>query len=156
MGSGPIALTGSSGSGWRWWRCNGNNNSKHNNTSVNMIISNNNGSNQDSCVFSWSFCYFLVSFLFLGLIASLHARFLLTPNVRTSLSALGCREDNEGSWSIGVFYGDSPFTLKPIEEVGSDFSLFPSSFTHFGSGFSFLWSRQFLYICFPRGFFLFF
>ena len=32
-------------------------------------------------------------------------------------SLCGCREDNEGSWSIGVFYGDSPFSLKPIEAV---------------------------------------
>lgn len=27
-------------------------------------------------------------------------------------------EDNEGSWSIGVFYGDSPFSLLPIEAKG--------------------------------------
>ena len=27
------------------------------------------------------------------------------------------QEDNEGSWSVGVFYGDSPFSLKPIEAV---------------------------------------
>lgn len=27
----------------------------------------------------------------------------------------GCLPDGEGSWSIGVFYGDSPFSLKPIE-----------------------------------------
>lgn len=32
--------------------------------------------------------------------------------------------DNEGSWSIGVFYGDSPFALKPIESVSSSNSLF--------------------------------
>lgn len=113
MGSSPIVLTGSSGSGWRWWRCNGN---KHNNSSVN--ISNNCSNNNDSCVLSWSFGYFLFSFVLLGLIAGLYARFLLTPNVRTTLTTLGCREDNEGSWSIGVFYGDSPFTLKPIEQVG--------------------------------------
>jgi hypothetical protein len=126
MGSGPIALTGSSGSGWRgwwWWcrgqRCSGNNNSKHNN-SVNIST---NGSNNDSCVLSWSFGYFLFSFVLLGWIASLYARFLLTPNVRASLTTLGCREDNEGSWSIGVFYGDSPFTLKPIEQVGFSFYL---------------------------------
>ncbi|GKB26608.1 glycosyltransferase family protein 64 protein C5, partial [Tanacetum coccineum] len=30
---------------------------------------------------------------------------------------LGCHEDSEGSWSIGVFYGDSPFSLKPIESM---------------------------------------
>ncbi|CAL9169787.1 unnamed protein product, partial [Musa hybrid cultivar] len=30
-------------------------------------------------------------------------------------SASGCRPDGEGSWSVGLFYGDSPFSLKPIE-----------------------------------------
>ncbi|KAL6637621.1 hypothetical protein ACP70R_025193 [Stipagrostis hirtigluma subsp. patula] len=29
-----------------------------------------------------------------------------------------CRPDAEGSWSAGVFLGDSPFTLKPIEDWG--------------------------------------
>ncbi|CAN8298019.1 unnamed protein product [Cochlearia groenlandica] len=40
-----------------------------------------------------------------------------TDHVSSSSSSLGCREDNEGSWSIGVFYGDSPFSLKPIETI---------------------------------------
>lgn len=31
------------------------------------------------------------------------------------LSSFGCQEDSEGSWSIGVFFGNSPFSLKPIE-----------------------------------------
>ncbi|KAL6893660.1 hypothetical protein ACP4OV_007758 [Aristida adscensionis] len=29
-----------------------------------------------------------------------------------------CRPDAEGSWSVGVFLGDSPFSLKPIEHWG--------------------------------------
>ncbi|KAG8645308.1 hypothetical protein MANES_10G053900v8 [Manihot esculenta] len=33
------------------------------------------------------------------------------------LSSVGCQEDNEGSWSIGLFYGNSPFSLKPIETM---------------------------------------
>lgn len=32
--------------------------------------------------------------------------------------ALGCRPDGEGSWAIGVFYGSSPFDLRPIELEG--------------------------------------
>jgi len=40
-----------------------------------------------------------------------------STNVGVGLNSLGCQEDNEGSWSIGVFYGDSPFSLKPIEAV---------------------------------------
>ncbi|CAH9105857.1 unnamed protein product [Cuscuta europaea] len=49
--------------------------------------------------------------------ACLYARLMLTPNVHTNLPVKGCREDNEGSWAIGVFYGDSPFSLKSIEDM---------------------------------------
>ncbi|PNX74597.1 glycosyltransferase family protein, partial [Trifolium pratense] len=38
-----------------------------------------------------------------------------SPSVHSSLSPFGCQDDNEGSWSIGIFFGDSPFSLKPIE-----------------------------------------
>ncbi|CAI9759790.1 unnamed protein product [Fraxinus pennsylvanica] len=77
-----------------------------------------NGSNNcnEKCVLSSTFAYFLFSFLVLGSIGSLYARLILAANVRGEAS-LGCQEDNEGSWSIGVFYGDSPFSLKPIEDV---------------------------------------
>ncbi|CDO99835.1 unnamed protein product [Coffea canephora] len=95
MGSSPIVVSASGGGGW---------------------CSNNSGNNE-SCVLSWSFGYFLFAFLMLGWIASLYGRLMLTPNVRTTLSTLGCQEDGEGSWSIGVFYGDSPFSLKPIEDM---------------------------------------
>lgn len=40
------------------------------------------------------------------------------------LSSFGCQEDSEGSWSIGVFFGNSPFSLKPIETVSGASSLF--------------------------------
>uniref|UniRef100_A0A5B6ZHR0 Glucosamine inositolphosphorylceramide transferase 1 n=1 Tax=Davidia involucrata TaxID=16924 RepID=A0A5B6ZHR0_DAVIN len=69
------------------------------------------------CVLSSTFAFFLASFVLLGSIATLYAWLIFTPNVRTTLSSFGCQEDNEGSWSIGVFYGDSPFSLKPIETV---------------------------------------
>lgn len=36
--------------------------------------------------------------------------------------AVGCRPDGEGSWAIGVFYGSSPFDLRPIELVRSPFA----------------------------------
>ncbi|CAN1318886.1 Glucosamine inositolphosphorylceramide transferase 1 [Linum perenne] len=39
------------------------------------------------------------------------------PNGVLGLNSFGCLEDGEGSWSLGVFYGDSPFSLKPIESV---------------------------------------
>lgn len=63
------------------------------------------------------FVFFVGCFVLYGLIAASYAR-LFTPHyARAGMSSLGCREDNEGSWSIGVFYGDSPFSLKPIETV---------------------------------------
>ncbi|XP_021890552.1 LOW QUALITY PROTEIN: glycosyltransferase family protein 64 protein C5, partial [Carica papaya] len=63
------------------------------------------------------FVFFVGCFVLYGLIAASYAR-LFTPHyARAGMSSLGCREDNEGSWSIGVFYGDSPFSLKPIETM---------------------------------------
>uniref|UniRef100_A0A5B6ZF53 Glucosamine inositolphosphorylceramide transferase 1 n=1 Tax=Davidia involucrata TaxID=16924 RepID=A0A5B6ZF53_DAVIN len=71
----------------------------------------------DHCALSSTFAYFLVTFVLLGSIATLYTRLISTSDGRTTLSSFGCQEDNEGSWSIGVFYGDSPFSLKPIETV---------------------------------------
>ncbi|GAB4836331.1 Glucosamine inositolphosphorylceramide transferase 1 [Ancistrocladus abbreviatus] len=78
------------------------------------------------CFLSPALIFFLAAFLLLGSVATLYAWLFFTPLVRmpyyvrtaTGLSppSLGCQEDNEGSWSIGVFYGDSPFSLKPIED----------------------------------------
>lgn len=78
---------------------------------------NGNSSSNEACVLSSTFAYFLFSFVVLGSIGSLYARFVLTANLRTGITALGCQEDNEGSWAIGIYYGDSPFSLKPIEAV---------------------------------------
>ncbi|KAG9158628.1 hypothetical protein Leryth_019222 [Lithospermum erythrorhizon] len=61
--------------------------------------------------------YFVCAFGFLGVVGSIYARLMFSPNVHGMLTKLGCVEDNEGSWAIGVFYGDSPFSLKPIEDV---------------------------------------
>ncbi|XP_057540229.1 glucosamine inositolphosphorylceramide transferase 1 [Amaranthus tricolor] len=73
---------------------------------------------QHNWVFSPAFVYFLASFLLLGSIASLYAWLVFTPFARTpyGVPSLGCQEDNEGSWSIGFFYGSSPFSLQPIED----------------------------------------
>ncbi|GMG99453.1 hypothetical protein Nepgr_001293 [Nepenthes gracilis] len=73
------------------------------------------------CFLYPAFIFFLAAFLLLGSVATLYAWLFFTPfarppYVRTGLASMGCQEDNEGSWSIGVFYGDSPFTLKPIED----------------------------------------
>jgi len=78
-------------------------------------------------LFSSGFVFFFGCFVLFGSIATLYGWVAFSPAVRTSLSGYGCRDDNEGSWSIGIFYGDSPFSLKPIEAV-SFFSLCPHSF----------------------------
>lgn len=77
----------------------------------------NGGGRWGQSVVSSTLVYFFTSFLVLGSFAALYGWLIFTPRVRSTLSPLGCREDNEGSWSIGVFYGDSPFSLKPIESV---------------------------------------
>ncbi|KAL8233686.1 hypothetical protein R6Q59_019786 [Mikania micrantha] len=63
-----------------------------------------------------------ISFLFVSFMVFSSMGFLYTyivfknPNMNFSGgNSVGCREDSEGSWAIGVFYGDSPFSLKPIE-----------------------------------------
>ncbi|KAJ0234823.1 Glucosamine inositolphosphorylceramide transferase 1 [Hirschfeldia incana] len=68
------------------------------------------------------FLFFVSCFGLYALVAATYAWLAFPPHIgRTdhvsSSSSLGCREDNEGSWSIGLFYGDSPFTLKPIETM---------------------------------------
>lgn len=71
----------------------------------------------DQCRVSSALGFFLGSFLVLGVISTFYAKVALTPRVRASNSPMGCQLDSEGSWSVGVFYGDSPFSLKPIERV---------------------------------------
>lgn len=82
---------------------------------------NGSGSGNEKCGLSLTFAFFLLSFVVLGSIGGLYGRFMLAANVRTGITALGCEEDNEGSWAIGIYYGDSPFSLKPIEAVNSFF-----------------------------------
>lgn len=67
------------------------------------------------------FLFFVSCFGLYALVALTYAWLAFPPHIgrtyHVSSSSLGCREDNEGSWSVGVYYGDSPFTLKPIETV---------------------------------------
>lgn len=112
MGSGPI-VSSSGGGGWWWNESSGGGGGK--NSSVTSKSGNN---NNEACVLSSTFAFFLFSFVVLGSIGTLYSRFMLTPSVRTGITMLGCQEDNEGSWSVGIYYGDSPFSLKPIEDVG--------------------------------------
>lgn len=120
MGSNPIATTAHGGAGGlcRWRNKSG---------------GSGNNNNSDSRVLPSPFAFFFFSFVLLGSIAGLYVHLLLTPNVHAALSTSGCREDNEGSWAIGVFYGDSPFSLKPIEDVSFTFSIFLLCFACFQS-----------------------
>ncbi|KAI9118694.1 hypothetical protein K1719_010139 [Acacia pycnantha] len=69
-------------------------------------------------LFSSGFVFFSACLVLFGSIATLYGWVTFTPSsFRTGLSTSGCQEDNEGSWSIGIFFGDSPFSLKPIEAV---------------------------------------
>ncbi|CAN7141864.1 unnamed protein product [Brassica rapa subsp. narinosa] len=67
------------------------------------------------------FLFFVSCFGLYALVALTYAWLAFPPHIgrtyHVSSSSLGCREDNEGSWCVGVYYGDSPFTLKPIETV---------------------------------------
>ncbi|CAL0299788.1 unnamed protein product [Lupinus luteus] len=65
--------------------------------------------------FSSSFVFFFGCFVLFGSIATFYGWLVFSPVVHTALNPFGCQVDNEGSWSIGIFYGDSPFSLKPIE-----------------------------------------
>ena len=85
------------------------------------------GKNSEACALSSTFAYFLSSFVVLGAFGSLYGRYMVTPNVRQGIAAIGCLDDSEGSWALGVFYGDSPFSLRPIESVSFSLS---SQFTY--------------------------
>uniref|UniRef100_A0A453H355 Glucosamine inositolphosphorylceramide transferase 1 n=7 Tax=Aegilops tauschii subsp. strangulata TaxID=200361 RepID=A0A453H355_AEGTS len=53
----------------------------------------------------------------LALVAAAFSR-ALGPRFPSPPDARRCRPDPDGSWSAGVFLGDSPFALKPIEHWG--------------------------------------
>lgn len=60
--------------------------------------------------------YLLAAAFLLGSAGVLYSRFTFAafPDSYTPQS-LGCRPDGEGSWSIGLFYGESPLKLQPLE-----------------------------------------
>lgn len=76
-----------------------------------------------SLILSSGFLFFMGCLVLYGFIGMFYG-WLVFPKSHTpsssigvGLNSLGCQEDSEGSWSIGVFFGDSPFSLKPIETV---------------------------------------
>lgn len=73
----------------------------------------------DQILRSSSFLFLFSSAILIGFVALVFSWISFSPFERPVASpsaALGCRSDSEGSWSVGVFYGDSPLSLKPIED----------------------------------------
>lgn len=110
----------------KWWQHNRNHHyhqhhHNHNSNSSGNSNSGSGGGGGGGRVVAAGFVFCLVCFVINGLIAVLYGWLILTPpaslNERKGLPWLGCQEDNEGSWAIGVFFGKSPFSLKPIETV---------------------------------------
>ncbi|CAD5182161.1 unnamed protein product [Musa acuminata subsp. malaccensis] len=65
--------------------------------------------------------FLLSSLLASGIVAVAFFLFVVSSSRRPPVLAVdGCGPDSEGSWSIGVFYGSSPFSLSPIELHGSN------------------------------------
>ncbi|CAL9107483.1 unnamed protein product [Musa textilis] len=54
-----------------------------------------------------------------GLVAGAFFWLVISSSRRSDPTLVGCRPDSEGSWSVGVYYGKSPFSLSPIELHGS-------------------------------------
>ncbi|XP_044508022.1 glucosamine inositolphosphorylceramide transferase 1-like [Mangifera indica] len=91
---------------WRWKHMN--NNHGHVGRSRFMFSSSSSG----FVFFVWCFIVYGCVGLFYGWL------FVKKPyESKGMVQPFGCRKDSEGSWAIGVFYGDSPFSLKPIETV---------------------------------------
>ncbi|KAE8721549.1 Glycosyltransferase family protein 64 protein C5 [Hibiscus syriacus] len=106
----------------KWWQHNRNHNNHvlhHHHHHHHNHSSNGSGNGNSGKVVAAGFVFCLFCFVIHGLIAVLYGWLILTPpsslNQRKGLPWLGCQEDNEGSWAIGVFIGQSPFSLKPIE-----------------------------------------
>lgn len=64
-----------------------------------------------------SFFFFIGSFLVLSVTGFAFIRLMISPFGRPNSGSFGCQCDGEGSWSVGVFYGKTPFSLLPIEMV---------------------------------------
>lgn len=61
------------------------------------------------------FFFFLGSFLVASVIGLAFIRVMISPFSTPNLGSFGCQCDGEGSWSVGVYFGKTPFSLLPIE-----------------------------------------
>ena len=85
---------------------------------------NNTNNKNNNCFLSSTVVFFIGSFVVYGFIGAVYAWLFINPHASMGMASSGCLPDSEGSWAIGVFYGDSPFSLRPIEAVRLDFPLF--------------------------------
>ncbi|MCO5556846.1 hypothetical protein L7F22_010400 [Adiantum nelumboides] len=71
------------------------------------------------CLVSSTFVYFVSSLLVFAVLGMIFAWLTFSPFSQPSFDPmeLSCQSDNEGSWSIGIFYGDTPMSLQPIEKI---------------------------------------
>ncbi|KAI0496418.1 hypothetical protein KFK09_022734 [Dendrobium nobile] len=60
-------------------------------------------------------CFLIGSFLVCSIVAIVFFRLWVSSFLMVDRVSSGCLPDGEGSWSIGIFYGKSPFSLAPIE-----------------------------------------
>lgn len=72
------------------------------------------------CGLSSTFLFFFWSVLTFSFVGMLFAWLAFSP-YKHECGQLGCRPDNEGSWSIGFYRGSSPFSLQSIEMVSQCF-----------------------------------
>ncbi|KAH7428867.1 hypothetical protein KP509_09G020700 [Ceratopteris richardii] len=73
-----------------------------------------------SCLLSSTLTFFISSFVIFAALGFLFSWLVFPPFSQPFLDSagVGCQPDNEGSWSVGLFLGDNPLLLQPIEEVG--------------------------------------
>ena len=78
---------------------------------------NNINNKNNNCFLSSTVVFFIGSFVVYGFIGAVYAWLFINPHASMRMASSGCLPDSEGSWAIGVFYGDSPFSLRPIKAM---------------------------------------
>lgn len=78
-----------------------------------------NSAHHSSCTLSSTLIFFVSSFIILATLGLLFSWLTFSPFSQPLLNSSqpGCQPDNEGSWSIGLYFGDSPLSLRSIEQV---------------------------------------
>lgn len=76
-----------------------------------------------ACGLSSTYLYYFLSILSFSFVGVLFSWLVFSPYKSLSGAVIaGCQPDNEGSWSIGLYRGSSPFSLQPLEAVSTFFN----------------------------------